>query len=68
VSADQLHRSVALASGALDAMPHNGYIVTTIRAVCGETHKAAYFPMAAMTVVVPLIGLAVAFAMFALGF
>ena len=68
VDPSQLHRSVALASGTLDAMPHNGYIVTTIRAVCGETHKAAYFPMAAMTVVVPLIGLAVAFAMFALGF
>lgn len=68
VDPSQLHRSVALASGTLDAMPHNGYIVTTIRAVCGETHKAAYFPMAAMTVVVPLIGIAVAFLMFALGF
>lgn len=67
VSADQLHRSVALASGALDAMPHNGYIVTTIRAICGETHKAAYWPMAAMTMVVPTLGLVVCLVCFALG-
>jgi H+/gluconate symporter-like permease len=67
VNADQLHRSVALASGALDAMPHNGYIVTTIRAICGETHKAAYWPMAAMTMVVPTLGLVVCLVCFALG-
>jgi H+/gluconate symporter-like permease len=67
VSADQMHRSVALASGALDAMPHNGYIVTTIRAICGETHKAAYWPMAAMTVVVPTVGLVVCLVSFLLG-
>ncbi len=68
VDPSQLHRSVALASGTLDAMPHNGYVVTTIRAVCGETHRAAYFPMAALCVLIPLVGLAVAFAMFGLGF
>ncbi len=68
VSPDQLHRSVALASGALDAMPHNGYIVTTIRAICGETHKAAYWPMAAMTMAVPTLGLIVCLVMFTLGF
>ncbi|MDC8015656.1 GntP family permease [Tahibacter soli] len=67
VSADQLHRSVALASGALDAMPHNGYIVTTIRAICGETHKAAYWPMAAMTMAVPTLGLIVCLVCFSLG-
>jgi len=67
VDPSQLHRSVALASGALDAMPHNGYIVTTIRAICGETHAAAYWPMAAMTVAVPTLGLVVCLACFALG-
>jgi H+/gluconate symporter-like permease len=68
VNPEQLHRAVALSSGALDAMPHNGYIVTTIRGVCGETHRAAYLPMAAMTVIVPTVGLLVCLAMFALGF
>ena len=68
VDAAQLHRSVALASGALDAMPHNGYIVTTIRAICGETHKAAYWPMAAMTMAVPTLGLVICLVLFSLGF
>lgn len=67
VDPNQLHRSVVLASGALDAMPHNGYIVTTIRAVCGETHKAAYWPMAAMTMAVTTLGLIACLLLFALG-
>jgi H+/gluconate symporter-like permease len=67
VNPDQLHRSVAISSGVLDSMPHNGYVVTTIRAICGETHHAAYGPMAALTVVVPGIGLALCLLLFALG-
>ncbi|WP_188054178.1 GntP family permease [Sphingosinithalassobacter sp. CS137] len=62
----ELHRTVAIASGALDSLPHNGYVVTTIRAICGETHQAAYGPVGALTVVVPVIGLAVALLLFAL--
>lgn len=62
----ELHRTVAIASGALDSLPHNGYVVTTIRAICGETHKAAYGPVGILTVIVPLIGLAVALALFAI--
>ncbi len=64
---EQLHRAVAVSSGVLDSLPHNGYVVTTIRAICGETHKAAYGPMAAMTVVVPLLGLILLLVLFALG-
>ncbi len=64
VNPDQLHRIVAISSGALDSLPHNGYVVTTIRAICNETHKAAYWPVAAVTVAVPLMGLAVAIALF----
>lgn len=45
VDPDQLHRVVAISSGALDSLPHNGYVVTTIRAICKETHAAAYAPM-----------------------
>lgn len=57
VNPDNLHRISSIASGALDSLPHNGYIVTTVRAICGETHKTAYWPIAALTVVVPSIGL-----------
>lgn len=66
VDPSQLHRVVAISSGALDSLPHNGYVVTTIRAICGETHKAAYGPMGILTVVVPLIGTALAIGLFAL--
>ncbi|MEG3767470.1 GntP family permease [Alteromonas sp. 14N.309.X.WAT.G.H12] len=66
VQPEQLHRIVSISSGALDSLPHNGYVVTTIRAICKETHKAAYPAMAALTVVVPLIGLCIAIALFSL--
>lgn len=62
----ELHRTVAIASGALDSLPHNGYVVTTIRAICGETHKDAYGPVGALTVIVPGVGLVVALALFAI--
>jgi H+/gluconate symporter-like permease len=64
VNPDQLHRIVAISSGALDSLPHNGYVVTTIRGICKETHQAAYWPVAAVTVVVPFVGLAVAIGLF----
>ncbi|TRW48289.1 GntP family permease [Aliidiomarina halalkaliphila] len=64
VSPEQLHRVVSISSGALDSLPHNGYVVTTIRAICNETHKDAYWAVGAVTVVVPVIGLAMAIALF----
>ncbi len=60
----ELHRVVAISSGALDSLPHNGFVITLIRAICGETHKSAYLPLGALTVVVPTIGLALAVLMF----
>lgn len=64
VNPEQLHRVVSISSGALDSLPHNGYVVTTIRAICKETHAAAYGPVAALTVVIPLLGVSAAIAMF----
>lgn len=64
VQADELHRVVAISSGALDSLPHNGYVVTTIRAICGESHHNAYWPVAAVTVAVPAIGTLLAIALF----
>lgn len=66
VDPEQLHRVVAISSGALDTLPHNGYVVTTIRAICKETHASAYWSMFAMTGVVPLIGLIIAVCLFIL--
>ena len=67
MDAEAFHRTVAISSGALDSLPHNGYVVTTVRAICGETHQAAYGPVAAITVIVPLIGLGMASVLFSLG-
>lgn len=67
VNPEQLHRVVSISSGCLDSLPHNGYVVTTIRAICGETHRAAYGPMAALTVAVPLFGLMLCLLLFAFG-
>lgn len=67
VNPEQLHRVVALSSGALDALPHNGYVVTTIRAICGETHRAAYWPLFALAGAVPTLGLVLCLVLFALG-
>lgn len=64
VNPEQLHRIVAISSGALDSLPHNGYVVTTIRGICNETHKDAYWAVAAVTVVVPLLGLMAAIGLF----
>ncbi len=67
VDPEHIHRITAISSGAMDTLPHNGYVVTTIRAICKETHKAAYPSMAALTVVVPLLGLALAITLIELG-
>lgn len=68
VNAEALHRTVAISSGVLDSLPHNGYVVTTIRAICRETHRDAYGPMGALTVLVPLVGLALAVLLLSWGF
>jgi len=64
VNPEQLHRVISISSGALDSLPHNGYVVTTIRAICKETHQRAYWAVGALTVVVPLIGLLMAIFLF----
>jgi len=56
----EMHRLAPLASGALDSLPHNGYVVTTIRAICGETHKRAYWPVFILTSILPLCGMILA--------
>ncbi|PLR87000.1 MULTISPECIES: GntP family permease [Bacillus] len=67
VNPEALHRVAAISSGALDSLPHNGYVVTTIRAVCGESHQDAYNAVGALTVIVPAIGVILAIILFSLG-
>lgn len=67
VNPEALHRVVSISSGALDSLPHNGYVVTTIRAICGETHQDAYNPVGALTVIVPALGVVLAIILFSFG-
>lgn len=67
VDPDALHRVIAITSGGVDSLPHNGYVVTTIRAICGESYRTAYLPLAALTVVIPFVGAILAIALFSLG-
>lgn len=56
-----LHRVVAMASGGMDSLPHNGAVITTL-AICGLTHRQSYKDMFAITI------LKVIFAFFAVFF
>jgi len=56
VSLDAMHRVTAVASGTLDALPHNGAVITLLT-VCGITHKEAYADIFMVAIAIPLIGL-----------
>lgn len=66
VNINILHRMMLIASSGLDTLPHNGFVVTIIQGVCGETHKDSYMPIFWMTVVTPLIATAVGIVLFTL--
>ncbi|MDY0393388.1 GntP family permease [Virgibacillus halophilus] len=61
-----MHRISSLASGGIDSLPHNGYVVTTVRAICGESHKRAYNPIFALSVAVPTAVLFLAVVLYAI--
>jgi H+/gluconate symporter-like permease len=58
VSLAAMHRVTAVASGALDALPHNGAVITLL-AVCRLTHKTSYFDVFMTSVVGPALALVV---------
>ncbi|MDX8353829.1 GntP family permease [Cognatiyoonia sp. IB215182] len=53
-----LHRIVALATGGLDALPHNGAVVTLL-GIAGLTHREAYGPIFVVAVAIPVVALLV---------
>jgi len=53
-----LHRVTAVATGSLDALPHNGAVITLLT-ICGLTHKEAYRDIAVVAVIIPIIALVV---------
>jgi H+/gluconate symporter-like permease len=56
IAPDLLHRVTAIATGGLDALPHNGAVITLL-AICKLTHRQAYFDILAVAVAAPLAAL-----------
>jgi H+/gluconate symporter-like permease len=56
---DLLHRVTAIATGGLDALPHNGAVITLL-SVCRATHREAYPDIFVVACAVPIVALVVA--------
>jgi len=52
-----LHRVVAVATGGLDTLPHNGAVITLL-GICGMTHRQSYGDIFAVAVVIPTLACA----------
>lgn len=57
ISPALLHRVTALATGGLDALPHNGAVITLL-GIAGLNHKQAYGPIFVVAVLIPIAALA----------
>ena len=58
IAPDLLHRVTAVATGGLDALPHNGAVITLLT-ICGLTHREAYRDIAVVAVLIPIVALVV---------
>ena len=56
IAPELLHRVTAVATGGLDALPHNGAVITLL-SICGLTHRQAYLDIAVVAVVIPILSL-----------
>jgi H+/gluconate symporter-like permease len=57
VNPEVMHRVASMASGGLDSLPHNGAVITLLT-ICGLTHRQSYLDIGVVTVIIPLISLA----------
>ncbi len=56
ISPELMHRVTSVATGGLDALPHNGAVITLL-SICGLTHRQAYLDIAVVAVLVPIVSL-----------
>ncbi len=56
IAPDLLHRVTAIATGGLDALPHNGAVITLL-SICGLTHRQSYLDIFVVAVAIPLLAL-----------
>lgn len=57
ISLEAMHRVTSISSGALDALPHNGAVITVL-GICKLGHREAYKDILVVAVIGPLIALA----------
>ena len=62
ISPDLLHRVAVMSAGVFDTLPHCGAIITLL-SICKLTHRQSYLNIAAVTIVGPLVALAVVIAL-----
>ena len=55
-SPEVMHRVTSVSSGAMDALPHNGAVITVL-GICKLGHKEAYFDVFVVAVIIPMISL-----------
>lgn len=58
IAPELLHRVTTIATGGLDALPHNGAVVTLL-GICGLTHKQSYKDLFFVAVLFPIVSLVV---------
>lgn len=58
IAPELLHRVTAIATGGLDALPHNGAVITLL-SICGLTHRQSYTDVLMVAVLGPIAALVV---------
>jgi H+/gluconate symporter-like permease len=56
IAPELMHRVTAIATGGLDALPHNGAVITLL-AICRLTHRQSYADIFVVAVAAPLVAL-----------
>lgn len=62
IAPELLHRVTVIATGGLDALPHNGAVITLL-GICKLTHRQSYFDLFVVAVAIPLLALALVVAL-----
>jgi H+/gluconate symporter-like permease len=58
IAPELLHRVTAIATGGLDALPHNGAVISLL-GICGLSHRQSYADIFVVAVAIPVLALVV---------
>ncbi|WP_100010506.1 GntP family permease [Lentibacillus sediminis] len=66
IDVEAFHRIASLSAGGLDALPHNGAVLTLLT-ITGMTHKDSYKDIFVVAVLIPIVSVAVAILLASIG-